>query len=290
MSNLFAVIEAGGTKFNCAIIDKERNVIAEQRIATVTPEVTLGETVAFFRAQQEQGHHFEQLGLATFGPVDLNPHSAHYGNITLTPKPHWSNTPIKRHLEDALGCSVTIDTDVNAAALAEYRWGAAQGATCCIYITVGTGVGGGVVVNGQTLKGLIHPEIGHMHIGEVDGISGVCPFHDNCVEGMASGASLGKIWNAPAETFADDHPAWAIEAKVLGRMCHNLMLCFSPEKIILGGGVMAKPGLIENITKETEASLSKYIVLPEGIQFSDIIVPTGLGERSGLFGALAILD
>lgn len=289
MNKLYAVIEAGGTKFNCAIVDAERNILAETRIPTTTPEETLKATIQFFSDQKAQGLDFEQLGLATFGPVDLNRNSEHYGYITTTPKPHWSYTPVVQELESKLNCQVSLDTDVNAAALAEYRWGAAQDTSCCIYITVGTGVGGGVVINGETLKGLLHPEIGHMLIGDVEGIKGVCPFHGSCIEGLAAGSSMGKIWNTPAENLPDDHQAWDIEAKVLARLCHNLLVSFSPQKIIFGGGVMAKPGLIEKVIQETEQSMAGYMSLPSGINFSDLISAPGLGQRSGLLGALALL-
>lgn len=289
MTELFAVIEAGGTKFNCAIISAQKDILAEVRIPTTTPDETLNAVITFFNDQKTKGRAFKRLGLGTFGPVELNPESEHYGYITTTPKPHWSFTPVVSTLEKALYCKVTVDTDVNAAALAEYHWGAAQNCNSCVYITVGTGVGGGVVINGQTLKGLLHPEIGHMLVGEIDGISGVCPFHGNCVEGLAAGSSLGKIWGTPAEELPDDHPAWDIEAKVLGRLCHNLLLSFSPQKIILGGGVMAKPGLLEKIIQSTENSLAEYMSLPNHLQFSDIITQPGLKQHSGLFGALALL-
>lgn len=289
MSKLFAVIEAGGTKFNCAIVNAEREIIAEIRIPTTTPDETLNDVFTFFNEQKAKGRKFEQLGLGTFGPIDLNPESDHFGYITTTPKPHWAYTPIVKMLATSLQCKVTVDTDVNAAALAEYRWGVAQNTNCCVYITVGTGVGGGVVINGQTLKGLLHPEIGHMLVGEIEGIKGVCPFHSNCVEGLAAGSSMRKIWKTPAEKLTADHPAWEIEAKVLGRLCHNLLMSFSPQKIILGGGVMEKPGLLEKVIAATETSLAKYMSLPNQLQFADLISSPGLKERSGLMGALALL-
>lgn len=283
-----AVIEAGGTKFNCAIIDNNRKIISETRINTTMPEETLSQVIEFFNEQKRLGFNFKTLGLACFGPLDLNKESPSYGSITSTPKAGWSNTKITSILEESLDCNINIDTDVNAAAIAENKWGNAQDAQVAIYITVGTGLGGGVVINGEPLHGMIHPEIGHTLINPPQNIQGVCPFHENCAEGLASGRSMSKIWNQPAETLADDHPAWDIQAQVLGTFCHNLLLSFSPHKIILGGGVMSKVGLLDKVIEYTEQSLAEYLTLPIGITFKDIIKPPGLGERSGLFGAYAL--
>ena len=285
----YAVIEAGGTKFNCAILDANRNVYKQTRINTTTPDETIGLAIAFFQQQKKDGYAFDALGLACFGPLDLNPQSATFGNITETPKPCWSNTPITAMLQDALACKVHIDTDVNAAALAEYRWGAAQGASVCIYITVGTGVGGGVVINGKPLHGLVHPEIGHMLIPAPDGIQGVCPFHGNCVEGLASGFAMGKIWQQPAETLDDSHQAWDIQAQVLAKLSHNLIIGYSAEKIVFGGGVMSKAGLLDKVIHYTELSLANYVILPDKKRLADLFCLPGLGEFSGLFGALALV-
>lgn len=283
-----AVIEAGGTKFNCAIIDENKEIITQTRIDTTIPDETLAQVIVFFNKQKQAGYNFNILGLACFGPLDLHKNSAHYGSITSTPKAGWSNTPIVSLLKEALKCDVVIDTDVNAAAIAENKWGNAQGADVAIYITIGTGVGGGVVINGKPLHGLIHPEIGHILINPPKGIQGVCPFHENCVEGLASGRSMSKIWNQPAETLSDDHLAWDIQAQVLGIFCHNLLLSFSPQKIILGGGVMNKPGLIDKVITYTEHSLSEYLTLPDNVKLKDIIASPGLGQHSGLLGAYAL--
>jgi len=289
MSEYFAAIEAGGTKFDCAILDAERRILAERRIETVLPEETLAAVVAFFREQRDAGRMFKQLGLASFGPLDLNPASPTFGSVTVTPKPEWSHTPVKQMLEQALDCAVTIETDVNAAAIAEHRWGAARGVSVAVYITIGTGVGGGVVVNGEPVHGLIHPEIGHMLVPGFDEIKGACPFHGNCLEGLASGASMAKIWSMPATDLPLDHRAWDIEAKVLGAMCHNLMTVLSPERIILGGGVMNRTDLIPQIVAATEERLNNYLCLPKGKSLSDVIVGTGLEGRAGLFGAYALV-
>jgi fructokinase len=183
---------------------------------------------------------------------------------------------------------VKVDTDVNGAALAESRWGASKDTQVSVYVTIGTGVGGGVVIHGKPLHGLIHPEIGHMLIPAPQGIEGVCPFHGNCVEGLASGTAMGKIWQQPAETLGDDHRAWDVQAQVIASLCHNLLVSFSPEKIVLGGGVMNKPGLLDKIIAYTEASLKGYLVMPQGQSLQRILVLPGLGQHSGLMGAYAL--
>lgn len=288
LKNYKAVIEAGGTKFNCAIVDDDRNVYGQTRISTTTPDETLGSVFAFFQQQRIAGYPFDALGLACFGPLDLNPNSASYGYITATPKPYWSNTPILNRLKRELDCEVYIDTDVNAAALAEYHWGAAQSTSVSIYITVGTGVGGGVIINGKPLHGLIHPEIGHMLIPAPEGIQGACPFHGNCVEGLASGTAMSKIWQQPAETLINEHQAWDVQAQVLARLCHNLIVSYSAEKIVFGGGVMAKPGLLDKVIAYATTSLAGYVTFPSGYSLDKIICLPGLGQQSGLFGALAL--
>lgn len=294
MEQYFAVIEAGGTKFNCAVVDAKQNILAETRIPTTTPDETIGASIAFFEDQKHEGLTFEKLGLACFGPLDLHKHSTTWGNITTTPKPHWNNTPIATQLQQALNCEVSVDTDVNAAGLAEHLWGSAQNTDVSVYVTVGTGVGLGILINGKPLHGLIHPEGGHMMLGDIDDgegnkIAGVCPFHGSCVEGLASGTAMGKIWGQPAETLPDDHKAWDIQARVLGAMCHNILVSYSAEKIVLGGGVMQKPGLLENVVRYTEKSLAGYMTLPADMTLEDLIVLPGLGQRSGLLGALALV-
>ena len=269
--------------------------MTERSFSTDKPKETIDSIVDFFEQQRANGFSFRKLGLACFGPLDLRRKSPTWGYITATPKPYWSNTPIAVTLRNRLNCEVFIDTDVNAAALAEHRWGAAQGCSVCVYVTVGTGIGLGIIANGKPLHGLIHPEGGHMLINvpddpDIANIKGACPFHGNCVEGLASGSALAEIWGQPAHTLPPDHKAWDTQAKVLAAMCHNIMVCYSPEKIVLGGGVMQQAGLINQIIVYAGHSLANYIMLPAGVEFSDIIVPPGLGQFSGLKGAMAVIN
>ncbi|MFC4700566.1 ROK family protein [Glaciecola siphonariae] len=286
----YAAIEAGGTKFICALFDANKNVLAKTRIATTTFEETIGQVIDFYQDLKSQGHDFDQLGLASFGPLDLNPNSPTFGNVTKTPKPYWTDAPLGSRLSETLDVKVSIDTDVNAAALAEYRWGAGQGFDVVVYITVGTGFGGGLVVGGRTVKGLVHPEMGHMRIKVPEGVQGQCPFHGDCVEGLASGTSMQKIWNQSTQDMPQDHPAWETEANVLGQVCHNLLMTLSAQKIILGGGVMQQSFLLPKIIEQTEKNLGDYICFPQDLALSDIITAPGLSTDSGLLGALALLD
>lgn len=288
MKKYFAAIEAGGTKFNCAIFDENKTILDECRIKTTRPDETIPQVIDFFTHNKTIDVNYESLGIGSFGPIDMDKSSKSYGNITKTPKPFWSNTPLVLPLANALACPVAFDTDVNAAALAEYRWGSAQNNDVVIYVTVGTGIGGGVVINGKPLHGLVHPEIGHIALRGHSKIKGICPFHENCAEGLASGTALNTIWKQNAETLAFDHEAWDIEAEVLSQLCYNLLVSFSPQKIIFGGGVMTNKKLIPEIIKKTEESLNGYLSFPDNISVSNIITSPGLGDKSGLFGALAL--
>lgn len=281
----FAAIEAGGTKFICAIYDELGNVIERTRIDTTTPEQTLGQVELFFHEQRHIGHNFRAIGIGTFGPVDLDINSDRFGYITKTPKPSWSNTDFLTRLTKRFDVPGAIDTDVNAAALAEQQLGAGKGCDVVIYVTVGTGLGGGVVINGQPLHGLVHPEIGHMLITMPEGVSGCCPFHASCLEGVASGTGMRHLWQVSAETLDPSHEAWDLQAYFMAQMCHNLLLSLSPQKIILGGGVMQQDFLIQKVIEQTKQSLANYLVLPTGKTLQDIIVPPGLGTESGLTGA-----
>jgi fructokinase len=274
-------LEAGGTKFVCAV-GRGPDVAADTRIATTTPRETLARAIAFFR----QHGPIAALGVASFGPVDLDPRSPTYGFITTTPKPGWADTDVLGPLRAALGVPVAFDTDVNAAALAEHRWGAGRGVGSVVYVTVGTGIGGGAVVNGRPVHGLVHPEMGHVRIPHdriADPFAGVCPRHGDCWEGLAAAPALTARWGRPAESLPDDHPAWPMEARYLALGLVNAILTLSPERVVLGGGVLARTGLLERVRTSVSELLGGYVRAAE-------IVAPALGERSGVLGALALAE
>lgn len=290
---LFGGIEGGGTKFVCAIADESGVILADARFPTVDPQTTLSQAITFFKQAEVQ--HTEPLaaiGIASFGPVDLNPASPTYGHITKTPKAGWSFTNVAGAVRTAFpNLPIGFDTDVNAAALAEHRWGAAREWTTFIYFTVGTGIGGGVMVQGQLLHGLIHPETGHLLLPKHpdDPLArGVCPFHPNCLEGLASGPSLLARWGVPGETLPADHPAWEIEAFYLAHACVDMMVSLSPEGIILGGSVMHQRQLFPLVRARTQALLNNYLTHEALADLEPYIVPPGLGDRAGVQGSVAL--
>ena len=292
MALLYAGVEAGGTKFNCVVGAGPDDIRAETRIPTTTPEATLREALEFFRAQRATLGPLTAAGIASFGPVDLDPASPTYGFITSTPKPGWAHTDIVGPVRQALGVPVQFDTDVNAAALGEGRWGAAQGLDHFIYLTVGTGIGGGGLVGGAMLHGLVHPEMGHVRIPHdrtADPYEGHCPFHGDCLEGLACGPAMNARWGRPAEELPDDHPAWALEARYLALALNDFVCTLSPRRIILGGGVMERLSLFPRIHRELQSLLNGYVQAPQITTHIDrYVVPPAFGPRAGLIGALAL--
>jgi fructokinase len=232
------------------------------------------------------------LGIAAFGPLDPNPASPTYGRITSTPKPGWANIDFAGPVGRALSLPVYFDTDVNGAALAEGRWGAAQELDTFIYLTIGTGIGGGAVAGGRLLHGLLHPEMGHVrlpHDWQQDPYAGHCPYHGDCLEGLAAGPAIGERWGQRAETLAPDHPAWALEAHYLALGLVNFIVTLSPQRIILGGGVMEQPQLFPLIRRRVLELLNGYVQSPRLLEGIDMyIVPPALGNRAGVLGALAL--
>jgi fructokinase len=288
---LFGGIEAGGTKFVCAVGSGPDDIRAETRFPTTTPEETLGQALAFFRAQGAQ-HEIAAIGMASFGPVDPDPQSPTYGHVTTTPKSGWPFTDMVSPFRKEFGVPVGFDTDVNAAALGENRWGAAQGLDTFVYWTVGTGLGGGGMVNGKLIHGLLHPEMGHMmvtHDRVRDPFPGNCPYHGDCLEGLAAGPALQARWGQRGETLPPDHEAWALEAHYLALGLVNVITIVAPQRIILGGGVMAQPGIFPMIHDEVQRLLNGYIKLPAILeQIDQYIVPPALGGRAGVMGAIAL--
>lgn len=284
-------IEAGGTKFVCAVGTGPDDVRAEARFPTTTPEETVARAVAFFREQEKAHGRPAAIGIASFGPLDPNPASPTFGYITSTPKPRWANVDLAGAIRSALGVPVGFDTDVNIAGLGEWRWGAAQGLSNFIYLTVGTGIGGGVLIDGKPVHGLVHPELGHIlipHDRAADPYEGFCPYHGDCLEGMAAGPAIGQRWGRPAVELPPDHPAWDLEAHYLALALQMFICTLSPERIVLGGGVMEQRQLFPLVRRKVVACLNGYIQSPSILShIDDYIVPPGLGNRAGVLGAFA---
>ena len=285
--NIYGALEAGGTKMVLGIFDEEGHLLEDTKLPTRSPAQTMPEIISFFRERE-----IETLGIGTFGPVDLRPGSPTYGGITATPKLDWRNYPMLAKLQEELQVPCAIDTDVNAAVLAECRLGAARGCENAVYVTVGTGIGAGIFAGGKTVHGLMHPEVGHMLLkpNPLDPLpQGICPYHESCLEGLASGPAMEKRWGTKAQDLPTDHEAWELEAAYLAQMCMNAVCAFSPEKIILGGGVMQQKHLFPLIRRKTLELLNGYIQAKGILEHIDsYIVEPGLGTKSGAAGALLL--
>jgi len=280
-------LEAGGTKMVLAVYEENGTELERLTLPTLTPDVTMPKMIEFFRK-----YEIDALGVGSFGPLDLNPDSPTYGYITSTPKLAWKDYPLLEKLLDGRDIPAGIDTDVNAAIIAEAEMGAARGCQNAVYVTIGTGVGGGVLSNGKTVHGLLHPEVGHaLLVPHPDDPNprGVCPYHAGCIEGLAAGPAIGARVTGDAKDLPDDHPTFAIEAYYLAQMCVNLIMTLSPERIILGGGVMQRAGLMEKVRSETLRLLNGYIQSPAILEHIDeYIVYPELFPVSGLVGSYLI--
>jgi len=274
---MLGAIEAGGTKFICALGTACGDIIAEKRIETGAPEETIAKVVEFLASP---GVPPLAIGIASFGPVQLDRSAVNYGFITSTPKREWRDFDIVGAIRSHFDVPIGFDTDVNAAALAEHRWGAAQGLRTFLYVTVGTGIGGGAMVKGSILHGRSHPEMGHIRIPHDRAFPGVCPYHGDCLEGLASGVAIEARWGTPGPSLPDDHPAWALEADYLALACANWIATLSPQRIVLGGGVM-RPHLFPMLRDRVARLLGDYMQLPE-------LVPSPLSDRAGVLGALVL--
>lgn len=291
---LYGAVEGGGTKFVCAVGNEPGNVRAEARFETTAPEETMKHVVGFFQTQERALGKIVAIGFACFGPLDPNRNSPTYGYILPTPKPGWTNANVVGMLRESFDIPIAFDTDVNGAALGEWRWGAAQGLQTFIYLTIGTGIGGGAYVEGNLLHGLIHPEMGHVivrHDTERDPFKGACPFHTDCFEGLASGVAIEKRWGKRGSSLPADHQAWDLEADYIAQALSNYVMTLSPERIIIGGGVGSLPHLLPEVQKKTRDYINGYVQSPAILEdIETYIVHPGLGNRSGILGAFALAE
>jgi fructokinase len=288
--SVFGGLETGGSKWECAIGTGPDDLRATATIPTTTPPETIDRAIAFF----EREGPVAAIGIGSFGPVDQKLSSPTWGHITTTPKPGWAHTDVGQEIRRRLSLPVAFDTDVNAAALGEHRWGAAQGLDTFCYITIGTGIGGGGMARGRLLHGLVHPEFGHMripHDREADPFPGVCPYHGDCWEGLASGRSIETRWGRPPEELSGREAVWELEAGYLALGLVSVICVLSPERIVLGGGVMSQPELLPLVHREVQRLMNGYLdtaAIDDGIA-SYVTLPA-LGTRSGVLGAIALAE
>lgn len=282
---ILGALEAGGTKMVCAIGNENGEIREQLSIPTETPDITIPKCIEFFR-----GKGIEALGIACFGPIDINKKSDTYGRITTTPKLPWQNYDIVGAFREALNVPVGFDTDVNGSALGEYTWGIAKGLHSCIYITVGTGVGVGVIVDGHLLHGMMHPEGGHVLLSKLpeDTYKGHCPFHANCLEGLAAGPAIEERWGKKAVELADRPEVWELEASYIAQALVDYTVLVSPQKIILGGGVMHQTQMLSLVREKFKTLLNGYIQTKEIADLEHYIVVQSLDDKQGIMGALKL--
>ena len=280
--SVYGGIETGGTKWVCAAGTGPDDVRSLDTFPTTTPAQTVARAVAFFEGVEGVA----AVGVGSFGPVDLDPASPNWGHVTSTPKPGWANADVAPELRRRLGVPVAFDTDVNAAALGEHRWGAARGLDTFVYVTIGTGIGGGAMVGGSLLHGLTHPEFGHLripHDSEADPFAGSCPYHGDCWEGLAAGPAVEARWGTSARELLDRPEVWALEAHYVALGLASVIAVLSPQLVVLGGGIGTAPPLLPLVRREVVALLNGYVRAPE-------IVPPTLGDRAGVLGAIALAE
>lgn len=277
-------VDGGGTTFKCCISTAEGEILRSERFVTARPEDTMDACSDFFVRCAKAGQPPEGIGIACFGPLDIDPQSANYGSILNTPKAGWSGFNVRNELADRTGLPVSVDTDVNGALGAEMAWGAARGAKSAVYVTVGTGIGAGIFANGDFLGRPSHPEFGHIRVTRHrdDIYGGSCSFHGDCLEGLTSAPAVEARFGPP-ELMAPDHPGWEIVACYLAQACISLTLTLRPEKIVLGGGLLLAPGLIDHIREQYAAMLNGYLDMPTDAVAQLIVLP-GLGDNAGLLG------
>jgi fructokinase len=285
---VFGGVETGGTWTVCALGSSPADVVAHERFPTTDPAQTLDRIVGFFSAHERPA----AIGIGSFGPAEVDPGSPRWGEVTSTPKPGWQHTPVATVIAERLAVPVSFDTDVAAAAIGEHRWGAGRGALSLCYLTAGTGIGAGLLLNGAPWHGLVHPEVGHLripHDRDADPFDGACPIHGDCWEGLASGAALAARWGIPAEQLPADHPGWELEARYLAFGILSIVCTVSPHRVIAGGGVFDHPALIAMVRTQVRELLGGYLETP--LLLDDIdryLVAPELGDDAGVLGAIAM--
>lgn len=294
-------VETGGTKIVCALGTAPDRIVARTEVPTTErPALDLDRVASFF-ADAGAGERLSGLGIASFGPCGVNRDSPTWGRVTTTPKPGWAGTDVVGTLRTALtvrglgDVPIAFDTDVNAAAIGEHRFGAGAGLSSIAYVTVGTGIGAGIISEDRIVHGLVHPEAGHVLVPrgrtEVDGFVSVCPFHRSCLEGLACGPAMAARWGVPAQELPPEHSGWQLEASYLGAGLHQLVCVVSPQRVIIGGGVGMAPGLLPLVRAALVASLDGYVdaeVITSGAR--DYVVPAALGADAGVTGALVLAE
>jgi fructokinase len=288
MGIIYGGVETGGTWVVCAVGTGPDDIVAQETFATGEPGPTLERIAAFF----ERGPRPEAIGVGSFGPVDLDPASPTWGHVTSTPKPGWAHTPVAPVLRQRLGIPIHFDTDVTTAAIGEHRWGAAAGVRSACYLTVGTGIGAGIIVDGRPVHGLVHPEVGHLrlpHDRQRDPFAGSCPRHGDCWEGLAAGRAIAARWNADPRQLGDDHPAWELEAEYVALGILAIVLVASPQRVVAGGGVMERPGLLAAVRTRLIELNAGYLETPMiGDEIDHYVVAPALGDQAGVLGAIAL--
>jgi fructokinase len=281
-------VETGGSWCVCALGAGPDRLDAVEKFPTVGPRETIARTVEFFRRHGRP----RAVGLAAFGPIELEPAAADWGTLGATPKPGWAGAPLGPSLREALKLPVVVETDVAAAALGERRWGAGRGCDNLCYLTVGTGIGAGILIGGAPVHGLMHPEVGHLRVPHDRGrdpFEGACPFHGDCWEGLAAGPAIAGRWGVAADGLADDHPAWELEAEYLALGILSIVAIAAPQRVIAGGGVMERQGLLERVRGRLPELLGDYPPGPRIAADPDYLVAPALGDDAGVLGAIALV-
>ncbi len=287
----YGALEAGGTKMVCAIGDESGRIYEQISIPTATPEETMPKIMEYFKAKNQE-EHIDAIGIAAFGPVDVNPDSKTYGTILDTPKLPWRQYSILNAIREAFDIPIGLDTDVNGSCLGEMTYGTAKGLDSVLYLTIGTGIGAGIAIGGQLVHGMLHPEAGHILLEVKTGDEGhcVCPYHSNCLEGLAAGPSIEKRWGDKAVNLVDRSEVWELESDYLAQALMNFILTVSPQRIILGGGVMHQMQLFPLIRKKVVEKMNGYIRTREMADIDTYIVPASLNDNQGIMGCIRLAE